>query len=145
MFRQTGISAGWRWNYGPTSDANNTISFNRIHTIGMGETSDLGCVYHLGRDRGTIIKSNLCYNVSSFDYGGLGYYLDQASQFVTITDNIAYDVKCAGFLQNFGLNCTISNNVLAFVNVASTTLRVTHSKPSCAVRAARHRTLIPRG
>lgn len=26
-------------------------------------------------------------------------YLDQASQFVTVTDNIAYDVKCAGFLQ----------------------------------------------
>jgi hypothetical protein len=116
MFRQTGISAGWRWNYGPTSDGNNTISFNRIHTIGMGETSDLGCVYHLGRDRGTIIHNNLCYNVSSFDYGGLGYYLDQASQFVTVTNNVAYDVKCAGFLQNFGLNCTISNNVLAFVN-----------------------------
>jgi hypothetical protein len=95
MFRQTGISAGWRWNYGPTSDGNNTISFNRIHTIGMGETSDLGCVYHLGRDRGTTIHNNLCYNVSSFDYGGLGYYLDQASQFVTVTDNVAYDVKWA--------------------------------------------------
>jgi hypothetical protein len=27
-----------------------------------------------------------------------------------------YDTKCAGFLQNFGLNCTIANNVLAFVN-----------------------------
>ena len=39
------------------------------------------------------------------------YYLDQASQFVTVTDNVAYDVKCAGFLQNFGLNCTITNNV----------------------------------
>ena len=116
MFRQTGISAGWRWNYGPTSDGNTTISYNRIHTIGMGETSDLGCVYHLGRDRGTTIHNNLCYNVSSFDYGGLGFYLDQASQYVTVTDNVAYDVKCAGFLQNFGLNCTISNNVLASVN-----------------------------
>ena len=46
----------------------------------------------------------------------MGYYLDQASQFVTVTNNVAYDIKCAGFLQNFGLNCTISNNVLAFVN-----------------------------
>ena len=29
-FRQTGISAGWRWDYGPTSCGNNTISFNNI-------------------------------------------------------------------------------------------------------------------
>ena len=77
-----------------------------------------GSVYHLGQDRGTTIHGNVCYNVSSFDYGGLGYYLDQASQFVTVTDNIAYDVKCAGFLQNFGLNCTISNNVLAATSQA---------------------------
>lgn len=82
----------------------------------MGETSDLGCVYHLGRDRGTTIHGNLCSNVSAFDYGAMGYYLDQASQFVTVSDNVAHDVKCAGFLQNFGLNCTVSNNVLAFVN-----------------------------
>ena len=46
-----------------------------------------------------------CSNVSSFDYGAMGYYLDQASQFVTVTDNVAHDIKCAGFLQNFGLNC----------------------------------------
>ena len=46
----------------------------------------------------------------------MGMYLDQASRFVSVTDNIVQDVKCAGFLQNFGLNCTITNNVLAFVN-----------------------------
>jgi hypothetical protein len=70
----------------------------------------------LAQDRGTTIHGNLCSNVSSFDYGAMGYYLDQASQFVTVTDNVAHDIKCAGFLQNFGLNCTISNNVFAYVN-----------------------------
>ena len=48
-FRQTGISLGWEWSYEPTADSNNVASFNNISTIGMGETSDLGCVYHLGR------------------------------------------------------------------------------------------------
>ena len=39
----------------------------------MGETSDLGCVYHLGMDIGTSIHGNVCSNVSSFDYGAMGY------------------------------------------------------------------------
>ena len=46
---------------------------NNISTIGMGETSDLGCVYHLGMDIGTTIHGNVCSNVSSFDYGAMGY------------------------------------------------------------------------
>lgn len=116
MFRQTGISLGWRWNYGPTSNGNSTVSYNNISTIGMGETSDLGCVYHLGEDPGTVIHGNLCYNVSSFDYGAIAYYLDQSSRYVTVSNNVAYDVKCAGFLENFVMNCTILNNVFAFVN-----------------------------
>jgi hypothetical protein len=49
VFRYTGVSAGWDWSYGPTADGNNTISHNNISTIGMGELSDLGCVYHLGQ------------------------------------------------------------------------------------------------
>lgn len=101
MFRQTGISLGWRWNYGPTSDGNNTVSYNNISTIGMGETSDLGCVYHLGEDLGTVIHGNLCYNVSSFDYGAIAYYLDQSSRYVTVSNNVAYDVKCVSSVQCF--------------------------------------------
>ena len=58
----------------------------------------------------------MCSNVSSFDYGGTAYYLDQASQFVTVSNNLAVDIKCAGLLQNFGLNCTIRNNVFALVS-----------------------------
>ena len=102
--------------YGPTSDGTNTISHNNISTIGMGDLSDLGCVYHLGRDQGTTIHGNLCANVSSYDYGAMGYYLDQASRFVMVSDNVAHDIKCAGFMQNFGVNCTFSNNVGGFLN-----------------------------
>jgi hypothetical protein len=42
VFRYTGVSVGWMWSYGPTSNGNNTISKNNISTIGMGELSDLG-------------------------------------------------------------------------------------------------------
>jgi hypothetical protein len=44
----------------------------RSRAAGMGETSDMGCIYHLGQDRGTTIHGNVCSNVSSYDYGGLG-------------------------------------------------------------------------
>jgi hypothetical protein len=58
------------WNYVDTHNANNTIAFNDIHTIGQGDLSDMGCVYHLGQDTGTVIESNVCHNVTSFNYGG---------------------------------------------------------------------------
>ena len=31
----------------------------------FGVLCDLACVYHLGQDNGTLIDSNLCFNVSS--------------------------------------------------------------------------------
>ena len=65
--------------------------------------ADLACVYHLGQDNGTVITGNLCTNVSSHGYGGDAYYTDQGSQNVNISSNVAYDVKCAGFQENFGM------------------------------------------
>jgi hypothetical protein len=115
-FRYTGITVGWSWNYGPTATGNNTISYNNISTIGMGELGDLGCVYHLGQDNGTRIMHNVCSNVSSFSYGGNAFYTDQGSQGVTISHNVAHDIKCAGFLQNFGLDVLVQNNVFAFTS-----------------------------
>ena len=125
QFRYTGVSVGWSWDYGPTATKNksaidtfsvcvlsvsltqkchdcSTVSWNSISTIGMGELSDLGCVYHLGENEGHVTTHNTCTNVSSFSYGGNAFYTDQGSQGVEISFNLAHHVKCAGFLQNFG-------------------------------------------
>ena len=77
QFRYTGVSVGWSWDYGPTATKNNTVSWNSISTIGMGELSDLGCVYHLGENEGHVTTRNTCTNVSSFSYGGNAFYTDQ--------------------------------------------------------------------
>ena len=106
---------GWAWNYGRTANGNNSITNNNISTIGMGQLNDLGCIYHLGNDTGTLIARNLCSNVSSYSYGGNAYYLDAASQGLLITENIAYDVKCAGFMEDFAMLNVISNNVFSSV------------------------------
>lgn len=120
-FRYTGISVGWTWNYVPTSNNNNIISYNHIHTIGMGDLSDMGCVYHLGADQGTHIINNICHNVSSYKkgYGGWGYYTDQASRGVVIENNIAYNTTCSAFHQHYGMDNIIRNNVFADVNTGN--------------------------
>ena len=62
----SGISAGWSWTYGATRSGLNRITHNNISGIGYdGVLCDLACVYHLGQDNGTLIDSNLCFNVSS--------------------------------------------------------------------------------
>lgn len=101
-FHYTGVSVGWTWNYIPTSNENNEVSYNRIYDIGLRDLSDMGCIYHLGQDNGTRITNNICHNVTSFDYGGWGYYTDQASRNVVLENNIAYNTKCGGFHQHYG-------------------------------------------
>eukprot|EP01059_Diplonema_ambulator_P035445 TRINITY_DN833_c2_g1_i1.p1 TRINITY_DN833_c2_g1~~TRINITY_DN833_c2_g1_i1.p1 ORF type:complete len:289 (+),score=98.46 TRINITY_DN833_c2_g1_i1:69-869(+) len=115
-FHYTGVSVGWTWNYEPTSNGENLVHKNFIHTIGMGDLSDLGCVYHLGEDYGTEISNNICANVTSYDYGGWAFYTDQASAGVVIKDNVAYDTKCAGFHQHWGMDVLFTNNMLYNVN-----------------------------
>lgn len=88
--------------------------------------ADLACVYHLGQDNGTVITGNLCTNVSSHGYGGDAYYTDQGSQNVNISSNVAYDVKCAGFQENFGMDNAIVGNVFAFVNTNKFTPHADH-------------------
>ena len=115
-FHYTGISIGWTWNYIETSNHNNEISYNYIAQIGLRDLSDMGCVYHLGYDPGTVINNNICVNVTSYSYGGWGYYTDQASRFVTVSNNIAYETKCGGFHQHYGLSNQLTNNIFALVN-----------------------------
>jgi len=75
----TGISAGWTWGYGPTAAHGNVIEFNNIHDIGRGMLSDMGCIYTLGVQPGTVERNNLCHDVSRSVYGGWGLYTDEAA------------------------------------------------------------------
>jgi hypothetical protein len=44
------------------------------------------------------------------------YYTDQASRGVLLSQNLAYDIKCAAFHQHYGIENVVDNNVFAFVN-----------------------------
>lgn len=112
QFSYTGVSVGWTWGAVPTNNGGNVISHNEIHTIGREELSDLGCVYHLGLDPGTVIEGNVCHNVTAYFYGGWGYYLDEGSSYVTVRGNLAYNLKSGGLTQHYGTGVLFENNLL---------------------------------
>ena len=64
----TAISVGWTWGYGPNQSKGNLIAFNNLHSIGKAMLSDMGGIYTLGVQPGTIIRNNLIHDISSFTY-----------------------------------------------------------------------------
>ncbi|XP_065175180.1 uncharacterized protein LOC135805110 [Sycon ciliatum] len=113
-FHYTGVSIGWSWGYAATSSPGNIISYNHIHHIGMGDLSDMGCVYSLGVQIGAQVVHNLCHDVWSYGYGGWGYYTDEGSSNMTYAYNIAYHTKAACWHQHYGENNQFINNIFAY-------------------------------
>jgi len=110
----TGISCGWIWGYHASVSRDNLIEKNHIHDIGQGLLSDMGGIYTLGVQPGTVLRGNLIHDVTKAHYGGWCIYPDEGSSHILIENNICYDTNGEVFHQHYGRENIVRNNIFAF-------------------------------
>jgi hypothetical protein len=110
----TAVSVGWVWGYGPSVTSAVRVVKNHIHDVGQGVLSDMGGVYTLGIQPGSVILGNHVHDVKAAGYGGWAIYPDEGSSHLVIEDNVAHDTTGHVFHQHYGNENTVRNNVFAF-------------------------------
>ncbi|MHC1696261.1 MAG: right-handed parallel beta-helix repeat-containing protein [Eubacteriales bacterium] len=110
----TGISVGWVWGYSYNITKNIKIERNHIFNIGQGLLSDMGGIYTLGIQPGTVIRNNLIHDIEMNSYGGWAIYPDEGSSQLLIENNVCYNVSAQPFHQHYGRENIVRNNIFAF-------------------------------
>ncbi len=112
----SGMSIGWIWGYGDHATSNLLVEKNHIHHIGQGLLSDMGGIYSLGVQPGTVLRENLIHDIQTYEfgYGGWAYYTDEGSSGILIEKNIGYNCSDSVYHHHYGANNIVRNNIFAF-------------------------------
>jgi hypothetical protein len=82
--------------------------------LGEGVLSDMGGIYTLGNQTGTIIRGNVIHDVTSASYGAGGIYPDEGSAGLVIENNVVYDVGSEPLMPHYCRENIVRNNIFAF-------------------------------
>jgi hypothetical protein len=124
----SGISCGWVWGYGANPTRDNLIAHNHIHHIGSGLLNDMGGIYTLGVQPGTILRSNLIHDVRMHNYGGWCIYLDEGTSHVVVENNVCYNADSEIFQLHYGRENIVRNNIFAFSKLGIVSLTVSEKE-----------------
>jgi hypothetical protein len=113
-FFYSSISSGWVWGYRDSISHNNRIEKNHLHDLGHAWLSDMGGVYTLSVQPGTVIRGNVIHDVERANYGGWAIYPDEGSSHLIIEDNVCWNTNSQTFHQHYGHENTVRNNIFAF-------------------------------
>lgn len=111
----SGVSAGWKWSFGPNPACANRIEWNHIYRLGQGVLSDMGGIYMLGEQPGSVERHNKIHDIHRARYGGWGIYFDSGSSHILVENNLVYDTEDGGLIHgNRSKNNFVANNIFAF-------------------------------
>lgn len=108
----TGVSLGWTWSFAANRTHDNIVRQNHIHDLGAGLLTDMGGVYSLGVQAGTIVEGNLIENIFGQPTApNAGLYADAGSSEIVWRENVVQNTDPAFFINPGGGN-TLENNIL---------------------------------
>ena len=107
----SGISVGWVWGYADSATYENRITKNHIYNIGKCNLSDLGGIYLLGKQQGTVVSQNIIHDIKCAVYGAWGIYLDEGSSYITVEQNLIYQTERESLHLHYGSHNTVRENV----------------------------------
>ena len=127
----TGVSCGWTWGYAKTVCRDNHIEKNHIYDLGKGELSDMGGVYLLGSQPGTVVSGNVIHDIKCKEYGGWALYTDEGSAGILLEKNLCYNTSSNSYHQHYGTSNVVRNNI--FADAGQTLLRVSRQEPHLSI------------
>lgn len=114
----TGISVGFTWLFFDNPTQKIAVKDNLIYDIGHHMISDLGGIYLLGVQQGTVVSGNVIHDVTCYDgadgYAGNGIYLDSGCEFMTVENNLVFNCDTSCYNTTLSRNNLIQNNIFAF-------------------------------
>jgi len=109
----SGVSLGWTWGYLDSVARDNVVSDCHIHDIGKGVLNDMGGIYTLGAQPGTVLKGNRIHGIAGRTYGGWGFYPDEGTRYLLIEKNVVYDCRQGPLNIHYGREIEVRNNIFA--------------------------------